>query len=485
VRLEAAEALAGLNDGRGWRYLLDAVRDPSDTLVQAAAAEILGELGHPRALPALHEAALIAKDEALEAVQNALEALEGPPPANAGGESVAQPVRQPDDRGMFGSLVGSMAAGEGGYEGQFVDPTQPEAYAAGHIEIHPAEMHLNNAAQLRESEMQERGLVAASLAGWLRPDWAEVWYLRGVLLEDLEREREALLAYRRALTLDPHLSDAREALSELEESVDARPASSEALISDLSSGEWRSRRDALAVLDARSGIEPEAVTARLDDEEREVRHAAIEAVSRLRIHSAVPVLLAKRESSWLLRFAIIEALSSLGALDALADRLRLEMARMQERNPIFTSARDPLVEIEYDLLLEIGTLALERTGDVAGLLDQTEGNTWEETGQDDEDDLPYEYLDEDDLGLDEEDYEGEADEDLLSYVDETGLMVAQALERLAANRLPDLPLPLVERLSSTPDLTLLDPADESSQPALVHDFASLRAAAAAELNRRA
>jgi hypothetical protein len=124
---------------------------------------------------------------------------------------------------------------------------------------------------------------------------------------------------------------------------------------------------------------------------------------------------------------------------------------------------------------------------VAGLLDQAEGNLWEEQ---DEDETPepqgaqnlagYE----DDYNEEDEEFEGEADEDLLSYVDETGLMIAQALERLAAQRLAELPPPLLQRLAATPDLTLLDATDEDSQPAVVHDFASLRAAAVEELRRR-
>ena len=488
VRLEAAEALARLNDGRGWRYLLDAVRDPADSLIQAATAEILGGLGHARAIPALQEAALRASGEAAAAIEEALEQLGDPRRAEADGDehhAGQRPERQMDGRGMLGSLVGSFAGGEGGMDNQFVDPARPASFTDGHIEVQPAETHLANAIELRESEMQERGLVAAGLAAWLRPDWAQVWYVRGVLLEDLEREREALLAYHQALALDPSLSEAREAHAELQESIDPLPVEPAALLSDLAADDWRRRRDALAVLTPRISPDSELVLALLADEEREVRHAAIEAIARLRLQAAVGTLLAQHESSWLLRFAILDALSVLGAVDALVERLRQEMARLQERNPVFTSAKDPLVELEYGLVLEIGLLALERTGDVAGLLDQAEGNTWESQDAEDEDSPEDEGLASDDE-YDEEDpdSEEEADEDLLSYVDETGLMVAQALEHLAAQRLPDLPQPLVQRLSETPDLTLLDLSVEDSQPAVAHDFSALRAAAAAELRRR-
>jgi hypothetical protein len=64
------------------------------------------------------------------------------------------------------------------------------------IKIHTAEQHFDTAADLREAELTERGLVENALALWLAPDWAYAWYLRGVLFEDLDRYFEAWLSYR-------------------------------------------------------------------------------------------------------------------------------------------------------------------------------------------------------------------------------------------------------------------------------------------------
>src|SRR5512138_2938233 len=75
IRLEAAEGLAELQDGRGWRYLLEVVRRPEDPGVQALAADILGGLGHPRAVLALEDALPTARGDAAKAIRTALQDL--------------------------------------------------------------------------------------------------------------------------------------------------------------------------------------------------------------------------------------------------------------------------------------------------------------------------------------------------------------------------------------------------------------------------
>ncbi len=56
VRLQAAQALADLNDGTGWRFLLEALRQTAEPHLQAVAATLLGELGNSRAASPLGEA---------------------------------------------------------------------------------------------------------------------------------------------------------------------------------------------------------------------------------------------------------------------------------------------------------------------------------------------------------------------------------------------------------------------------------------------
>lgn len=474
VRLEAGEALARLNDERGWSYLLYAILDPTDPLLQSATAEVLAGLGSQRAVPALREAGLRARGEAAQVIDEALEAL---------GEAHIEHDEIEPDASVLDSMVTPVAGSGMAMLGEFAEPDIPAALQAGQIEVRPAETHLKLAVELREAELQERGLVEARLASWQRPEWAEPWYMRGVMLEDLERTREALLAYQTAVQLDPDHADAREALGELLDLLD-EPAEGqepeEVDLNGLSSGAWQERRDTLALLQPWQEVSQSLLEELLADDEREVRHAAIEAVARLGLNSAAPALAQQPESSWLLRFAILDTLSSLGAVDGLVERLRLEWEAMPPRNAVLSSSRDPLAELENDQLFEIGVLALERTGDVEALLDQVEGFAWEELPDE------AEFADEsvEDAEEDAEEDEGEADEDLLSYVDETGLILAQALERLATRLLPELNPALLQRLSQTPDLTLLDPTDEEAGPVLVHDLSTLRASAAEELARR-
>ena len=469
VRLEAALALAELDDGRGWRYLLEVVRHPEDADSQAAAAEMLGDLGHPRAIPVLKEALPAARGSARQAIEEALGSL--------GAEDqeherrplipVTQQERLPEAESVLSTLLGGM---EG--EASLAD-MNPAVLPDTAIEILSAQQHLDNAAQLRENELQERGLVECMIALWLQPNWPYAWYLRGVLMEDLEREREAMISYRQALALDPSLQEAKEALEELQENLGPLPRHTEEMMNELTSGDWRERRDGaaslgewLAGVERKSGMAYEqsidALIETLVDPEREVRHAGMMALGWAGSGRAVPALLVQQESSWLLRFSILQALSDLAAVDAVMERLQMEMNGFQERNPIFTHQTDPLLELEYNLLMEIGVLALERTGDLEKLLQVVESSSiWEEVEED---------IDGEAGELEEE----EIDEDLESYVDEPAQMAAVALERLAIKTMPSLPPELLNRLAVVPDITLLDLENEDADPMILVDLAELR-----------
>ena len=467
VRLQAAQALAELKDGRGWRYLLEAVGRPEDHQLQATAAEMLGELGHPRAIDALKGALPAARGDAVAAIREALRVLGAQEDVTEKPSLIPEQreiERQPEGQSVFSVLLGSMMD-----EGP--DPTTKPLLPRMEVEFHSAEQHLSNAVQLREGELQERALVECSLALWLSPQWAYAWYLRGVLLEDLERGREAFLSYRRSLALDNSLKEAQEAYADLEESLGALPDLIETILGELVSDDWVERRDGAAWLGEwlASHVSEEgpnfaagsdALLEALSDPEREVRYAIVEALRRVKEPRFVEKSQTLKENSWLLRFAILQALSDLGAVYELAQRLSLEMSGLQERNPVFVSQKDPLLEQEYALLFEVGTLALERTENLEKLLELAEGNAWEE-------------VDSEDAFLGDEEDE-EADEDLQSYVDETSLMVAIALERLALRRLDSLSPDLLNRLAAVPDLTLLDVEGWAKRPVVVHDFSELR-----------
>lgn len=503
VRLEAAQALADIEDGVGWRFLLESVEKAEDPDLQAAAAAMLGELGHPRAVPALSRALKKTRsgvapyrEDVINALRQALEDIGG---AEAEEALTSVGYRSDSAEGIvMGTLGSSLGADEylAGY-------THPALSASDAVQFLSAEEHLNIAVELREAEQAERGLVECSLALWLKPDWAYAWYLRGVLMEDLEREFEAVLAYRQALQFDPSLRDARDALEELEKTSVFPPLDRDVLLTDLNSREWQARRQAAAGLGELAGSDEidDAVVAqlvsRLEDEEREVRHAVIEALTEISAQSpelalpALPVLENQKESSWLLRFSVIEAIATMGDATRLANILRSEMNHLQERNPVFSSRKDPLLEGEYNRLMELGVLSFERTGDLDGLLNLAEANAWTEV-EEEEEDWPDEETE--DTLEDEEAVEGEEmdedevadEEELNQYVDEVAQMSAMALERMARPILANLNDQTLVRLLQIPDLTLIDLSgeQESAEPVVVHDLSALRAAVSQELQKR-
>ncbi len=489
VRLQAAQALAQLNDGTGWRYLFDTVRQFNDPEAQDIAVAMLGELGHPRAVPVLGETLIkarfdLTRGELAVVLREALINISGAEAEEALLRAGYDPKvdRETDLEADEPSTAD--------FDAHFVRPILPNT---SQIHFQTAEEHLNNAVQLREAEATERGMVECSLALWLTPDWAYAWYLRGVLFEDLDRLSEARLAYQRAVELDPTLKDAQDALAELSDEVELITTDLDVLIAQLEARDWQARRNAAAEIGhlALHGTElaREAVDAlieRLQDEEREVRHTAIEALGLLDDRRALLPILNLVESSWLVRFAILEALARLGSIEGLVTALRNEMNRMQERNLVFSSHKDPLLEVEYDTLMEIGVRAMEHTGDIESLLVIAEGNAWEEVDEPVEDEnTAEEGVDE--LGdyIDEGDEDEDAlQEDLTSFVDETAEMVVIALERLATKRIPELKDELLQRLTLVPDLTLMDVSEEETEPVVVHDLSVLREAAQAELSRR-
>ncbi|HEX9017590.1 MAG TPA: HEAT repeat domain-containing protein [Anaerolineaceae bacterium] len=508
TRLQAAQALAEMNDGAGWRFLMDTVRG-GDIETRVIAVEMLGELGHPRAVPVLGEALLqtryqvIDDDEFVTALRDALE--------NIGGPEADEALR----KAGFELVIPQLSHQVTEYDAHYVRPVLP---ATSEIKYHTAEEHLDLAVEHHEAEMPERGLVEISLALWLKPELAYAWYVQGVLYEDLDRTYEALLSYRHSFSIDPTDKDNREALEELEnenpvpEELDifrsnqvAKPREDSSLSSNpdlefvisLTSRNWVQRRDSAAGIgeaamrgDPRAKDGLDGLLALLNDEEREVRHAAIEAIGQLGDARAIAPLLALEDSSWLVRFAIIRALGNLGSVKGLVTALRKEMNSIQQRNPVFSSHKDPLLEFEYETLMETGVLALERTGDLGSLLALAEGNAWEEVEEGEEEQPSaggesYYGVDEETEEEDEDiASEEEAEENMASYVDEAAEMAAAALDRLATAKIATLDPVTLKRLSVVPDLTLMDAFNENAQPAVVYDLSALRALAQAELTKR-
>jgi HEAT repeat protein len=474
TRLQAAFALAELNDGSGWRYLMDTASQADDPDLQAAAAGLLGDLGHARSIPVLEEALKTAKGGTADAIKRALESI--------GGQEGDEALRRSGYEPVLPHMAGNLQMVE--YEGDYVRSIQS---SASQVQFLTAQQHLDQAWDLYNEDLAERALVEDSLALWLTPESADAWYLRGALFEELERYFEAVLSYRWALDLDPRQNETRDALSELEQEHVFPDLDPDTLLLDLASDDWSKRRDAAAGLGDLGELVPDEAVSRLtgllqDDMDREVRHAAIEALGNIGNLDAVEPLLKMSETSWLLRFALIEAVAELGTVDGLVAILRREMKRIQMHNPVFSSEKDPLLNEEFDLLMEIGALAFEKTGDFESLLTLAEGNAWEEVEEEDEE--GYDVEGDKDTNPEEDQ---QADEELEMYVDEVAQMASLAFERLAMSELADLSAPILRRLAAVPDLTLLNVSTDEetdAQPIVIHDLSALREAAKAELEKR-
>lgn len=79
-----------------------------------------------------------------------------------------------------------------------------------------AKRHLGLAYGHEAQDRFESALRECESAIHLAPDCAEAHNLRGIILEELNRGKEAIDAYREAVRLDPSLSEARENLEEAE-----------------------------------------------------------------------------------------------------------------------------------------------------------------------------------------------------------------------------------------------------------------------------
>jgi Flp pilus assembly protein TadD len=86
-----------------------------------------------------------------------------------------------------------------------------------------AAQHLERAFALEDDDEYDKALRECDTAIRLDPTLADAHNLRGVILEELGREREAVLAYREALRLDPGFDAAQENLQVVEAELQAGP----------------------------------------------------------------------------------------------------------------------------------------------------------------------------------------------------------------------------------------------------------------------
>jgi tetratricopeptide (TPR) repeat protein len=79
-----------------------------------------------------------------------------------------------------------------------------------------ARQHFDQACAYEAQGEFENALRQCDLAIQLAPAWAEPHNLRGIALDELGRKEEAISAYRKAVRLDPTLSEAQDSLAEAE-----------------------------------------------------------------------------------------------------------------------------------------------------------------------------------------------------------------------------------------------------------------------------
>jgi tetratricopeptide (TPR) repeat protein len=80
-----------------------------------------------------------------------------------------------------------------------------------------ADQHFDRALKLEEADDFENALIECEAAAQLAESFlAQVHNLRGIILEELEREEEAMAAYKKALVLEPGFHEAADNLRYLE-----------------------------------------------------------------------------------------------------------------------------------------------------------------------------------------------------------------------------------------------------------------------------
>ena len=126
----------------GWRYLMDTVQTSQDPAEVADAAEVLGDLEHPRAIPALEEALKRSSGETASVIKSALETI--------GGQDADAALRRAGYEPVVPHMSGLQLMD---YRGGYVKSARPNT---GEIEFLTAEQHYNNAVDLREAELTER-----------------------------------------------------------------------------------------------------------------------------------------------------------------------------------------------------------------------------------------------------------------------------------------------------------------------------------------
>jgi HEAT repeat protein len=292
IQIQAATALAKYGQPDGFKFLVGCLRNSKD-LILCAAMEAMGELCDPRAvdylIPFLRDARVEIRQTASEALTlidtpEARQAMaEHPTILDEEEEEKAEPENEPTQDQS--SVTSDPVLGGITYKHPAIDArTESEHRRMAREYFILADSH-------QEEGRTTQALTECEQVITLAPDWADPYNLKGILLEDLNKPYQALLAYQRAAKLDPNLAEAANNLSELVRDLEVMTTPLQDLIESTESGEWQVRCDAISALNQRS--EPEAletIILQLEDEDPEVSATALDALEASQDKRAVEVL---------------------------------------------------------------------------------------------------------------------------------------------------------------------------------------------------
>lgn len=277
AQFKAADALAHFGQREGYDFFYTSLQHPKPAIC-CAAIEALSELRDPRAveyiIPLLEDSndevretalaglAQINTYDAMQAVEAYQQQHKQPEPEVQSSSESGDWMEEPDP--IMGVIPGRDALS------MTASPAQ-ERKAAEELYI-MADHH-----QEEGCPMQALGECNRAIS--LAPDWADLYNLKGILLEDQEEPYLAMLAYQRAVKLDPSLAAAADNLKELHRELQVLDEPLADLIEAASTGDWQDRCDAIASLNQRQEPEVvEAIACLLYDEDPEVATAGLDAL---------------------------------------------------------------------------------------------------------------------------------------------------------------------------------------------------------------
>ncbi len=287
IQFQAAEALIHLGQTEGYNFLYNCLGHTNISIC-CAAIELLGELKDPGAvkylIPLLADSNSEVRETAIEGLSqiNSYESIQA-----------VQEYRQKEDEETKIRKDKKRELDES----QFMPLSDPILGVTAIQDLEPevGTLTCNRPAAeqlfVMADHHQEDGATMQAYNECLKAislcdDWADLYNLKGIILEDLDKPYLAILAYQRAVKLDAELSASFENLKELQQDLSIFGETLDFWVEQASSGDWQSRCNALAALNQYPDPEAVNVIAKfLHDDDTEVSNVAMDAL----LASALPL----------------------------------------------------------------------------------------------------------------------------------------------------------------------------------------------------